>query len=77
MRPLALARLINSLFLLALGFMQALTGLDIADSDRDSTVSVARSLFEGLLGSPGFDLYDNDGSGVTYPAGLLLYCARR
>jgi len=55
--------------------MQALTGLDIADSRRDSSVAVARSLFEGLLGDPGFDMYAEEGNGVSYPAGLLLYCA--
>lgn len=61
----------------AAGFLQALTGLDIADSQRDSTVGVARTLFEGLLGSPSFDMYDSSSEGVTYPAGLLLYCASR
>ncbi|KAM0755923.1 calcium activated cation channel [Meredithblackwellia eburnea MCA 4105] len=57
--------------LLAIGFGQALTGLDVADSSRDSTESVIHSLIQGLLGSPAFDLYDKTSS--SYPFGMVLY----
>ncbi|KAI5480689.1 calcium activated cation channel [Pseudohyphozyma bogoriensis] len=59
------------LAVLAAGFGQALTGLDVADSTRDSTESVMHSLIQGLLGSPAFDLYDRDSS--SYPFGMILY----
>lgn len=38
------------LALLAMGFGQALTGLDVADQSRDSTEAVIHSLIQGLLG---------------------------
>ena len=38
------------LALLAIGFGQALTGLDVADESRDSTEQVVHSLIQGLLG---------------------------
>lgn len=45
------------LTLLALGFAQALIGLDSSDqTGSDSTVAVLRSLTESLLGSPSFDI---------------------
>lgn len=45
------------LLLLAIGFAQALLGLDNSDSTgSDSKVGVVRALTEGLLGSPVFDM---------------------
>lgn len=40
------------------GFVQSLTGLDVSDrSGRDTTSQVVYALFEGLLGSPAFELF--------------------
>ncbi|GAA5878176.1 hypothetical protein JCM8547_008364 [Rhodosporidiobolus lusitaniae] len=61
------------LSLLAMGFGQALTGLDVADEKRDSTHAVLNSLLQALLGSPNFDFYDTGAS--SYPFGLVLYYA--
>ncbi|GAA5874877.1 hypothetical protein JCM1840_003912 [Sporobolomyces johnsonii] len=61
------------LAILAVGFGQALTGLDVADEKRDSTETVVHSLIQALLGSPNFDAYDN--SATSYPFGLTLYYA--
>ncbi|KAK4053593.1 Calcium channel yvc1 [Microbotryomycetes sp. JL221] len=59
------------LALLAVGFGQALTGLDIADQTRDSTEQVMHSLIQGLLGSPTFEDY---GKGTqSYPFSMVLY----
>ncbi|ORY54375.1 hypothetical protein BCR35DRAFT_296731 [Leucosporidium creatinivorum] len=60
------------LALLALGFGQALTGLDVADQSRDSTEAVIHSLIQGLLGSPTFEMYEKDTSS-SYPFGQILY----
>ncbi|GAA5913307.1 hypothetical protein JCM8208_005205 [Rhodotorula glutinis] len=59
----------------AIGFGQALTGLDVADEKRDSTKAVINSLLQAFLGSPNFDMYsDTDDKGVaSYPFGLILY----
>lgn len=59
------------LALLAVGFFQALTGLDVADSARDSTEATVNALVQGLLGSPTFDIYERGAS--SYPFGLVLY----
>jgi len=62
--------------LLAIGFAQSLTGLNASDAtDSDSTNSVARSLIEGLLGSPAFDIFDKNEGSITWPFGLILYYA--
>ncbi|GAA6005847.1 hypothetical protein JCM10207_007248 [Rhodosporidiobolus poonsookiae] len=61
------------LSVLAAGFGQALTGLDVADEKRDSTNAVLNSLLQALLGSPNFDFYDTGAS--SYPFGLVLYYA--
>lgn len=61
------------LSILAMGFGQALTGLDVADSKRDSTNAIANSLLQAFLGSPNFDYYDEDSS--SYPFGLVLVSA--
>ena len=53
------------------GFLQALTGLDVADDKRDATGQIVHSLLQGLLGSPDFDTYsDKD---LSYPYGMILY----
>lgn len=59
--------------LLAVGFLQALTGLDIADSSREQTEEVVHSLVQGLLGSPTFENYQRGTS--SYPFGMVLYYA--
>ncbi|GAA5916355.1 hypothetical protein JCM6882_000861 [Rhodosporidiobolus microsporus] len=59
------------LSVLAMGFGQALTGLDVADEKRDSTNAVVNTLLQALLGSPNFDFYDVGAS--SYPFGLVLY----
>ncbi|GAA6002851.1 uncharacterized protein JCM10292_001338 [Rhodotorula paludigena] len=59
------------LAVLAVGFGQALTGLDVADEKRDSTKAVVNSLLQALLGSPNFDYYDDPAG--SYPFGLVLY----
>ncbi|GAA5824388.1 hypothetical protein JCM11251_000401 [Rhodosporidiobolus azoricus] len=61
------------LSVLAMGFGQALTGLDVADEKRDSTKTVINTLLQALLGSPNFDNYDDGAS--SYPFGLILYYA--
>ncbi|GAA6040060.1 hypothetical protein JCM8097_004760 [Rhodosporidiobolus ruineniae] len=61
------------LSILAMGFGQALTGLDVADEKRDSTNAVVNTLLQALLGSPNFDFYDEGAS--SYPFGLVLYYA--
>ena len=53
------------------GFLQALTGLDVADNKRDATSQIMHSLLQGLLGSPTFDTYE--GKGQSYPFGMILY----
>ncbi|KAK4048507.1 Calcium channel yvc1 [Microbotryomycetes sp. JL201] len=59
------------LALLAIGFGQALTGLDIADQTRDSTEQVVHSLIQGLLGSPTFESYEKGTE--SYPFSMVLY----
>lgn len=62
------------LALLAIGFGQALTGLnsvDTAESSHLSTEEVIHSLIQGLLGSPKFENYDS--STLSYPFGMVLY----
>lgn len=61
------------LAILAIGFGQALTGLDIADQERDATHAVVNTLLQAVLGSPNFDYYDELES--SYPFGLILYYA--
>ncbi|BGP09070.1 Calcium channel YVC1 [Rhodotorula toruloides] len=61
------------LAIFAIGFLQALTGLDIADERRDSTHAVVHSLIQAVLGSPNFDFYDSDAA--SYPFGIILYYA--
>lgn len=61
------------LVIFAIGFGQALTGLDIADEKRDSTRAVINTLIQAVLGSPNFDYYDELES--AYPFGLILYYA--
>ncbi|KAL8279633.1 hypothetical protein RQP46_007946 [Phenoliferia psychrophenolica] len=56
--------------LLAIGFGQALTGLDLTPED-DSTETVIHSLIQGLLGSPAFEAYARGAS--SYPFGMILY----
>ena len=57
-----------------MGFLQALTGLDVADDSRDATSQIVHSLLQGLLGSPDFETYmDKDKS---YPFGMILYYVR-
>jgi len=61
------------LAILSMGFLQALTGLDVADDSRDATSQIVHSLLQGLLGSPDFETYmDKDKS---YPFGMILYYA--
>ncbi|GAA5988336.1 hypothetical protein JCM10908_002170 [Rhodotorula pacifica] len=61
------------LVIFAIGFGQALTGLDVADQERDSTRAVINTLIQAVLGSPNFDYYDELES--AYPFGLILYYA--
>ncbi|BGP41086.1 Calcium channel yvc1 [Rhodotorula kratochvilovae] len=63
------------LAIFAIGFGQALTGLDVADERRESTKSVINSLLQAFLGSPNFEMYDK-GEKVgdsSYPFGLIVY----
>ncbi|GAA6052108.1 hypothetical protein JCM3770_006635 [Rhodotorula araucariae] len=46
------------LAIFAIGFGQALTGLDVADERRESTKSVINSLLQAFLGSPNFEMYE-------------------
>ncbi|TNY22210.1 hypothetical protein DMC30DRAFT_362069 [Rhodotorula diobovata] len=59
----------------AVGFGQALTGLDVADERRESTKAVINSLLQAFLGSPNFDMYDksDEMGAASYPFGLVLY----
>ena len=59
------------LAILSMGFLQALTGLDYADQERDATGVIVHSLLQGLLGSPDFATYENEG--MAYPYGMILY----
>lgn len=60
------------LALLAIGFGQALTGLDNTRPDSDaSTETVIHSLVQGLLGSPTFEDYARGAD--SYPFGMILY----
>ncbi|KAM0786008.1 hypothetical protein ACM66B_006824 [Microbotryomycetes sp. NB124-2] len=59
------------LVVFAIGFGQALTGLDIADQSRDSTEQVVHSLIQGLLGSPTFETYEKGTE--SYPFSMVLY----
>ncbi|BGP17286.1 Calcium channel yvc1 [Rhodosporidiobolus nylandii] len=59
------------LSILAVGFGQALTGLDVADERRDSTGPIVNYLLQALLGSPQFDYFDE--GATSYPFGLVLY----
>jgi hypothetical protein len=56
------------------GFLQALTGLDVADDRRDATGQIIHSLLQGLLGSPDFETYSNED--LSYPYGMILYYVR-
>jgi len=56
------------------GFVQSLTGLDVSDrSGRDTTSQVVYALFEGLLGSPAFELFRGEEATIVWPFGLILY----
>ncbi|SCV72936.1 BQ2448_6861 [Microbotryum intermedium] len=60
------------LALLAIGFGQALTGLDNTRPNSDtSTETVIHSLVQGLLGSPTFEDYARGAD--SYPFGMILY----
>ncbi|SCZ94771.1 BZ3500_MvSof-1268-A1-R1_Chr12-1g03647 [Microbotryum saponariae] len=62
------------LALLAIGFGQALTGLDNTKPDSNaSTEAVIHSLVQGLLGSPTFEDYARGAD--SYPFGMILYYA--
>lgn len=56
-----------------MGFLQALTGLDVADDSRDATSQIVHSLLQGLLGSPDFENYM--GKNKSYPYAMILYYA--
>lgn len=45
---------------LAVGFGQALSGLDVADNHRNQTEQVIHSLLQALLGSPTFDVFEEN-----------------
>ena len=58
---------------LAIGFGQALSGLDVADDNRSQTGTVVHSLLQALLGSPTFDAYeDNKFQQVIYYGWAIL-----
>lgn len=57
--------------ILSMGFLQALTGLDVADDTRDATPQIIHSLLQGLLGSPDFETYTKKDAG--YPFSMVLY----
>ncbi|KAH8913540.1 hypothetical protein BT69DRAFT_1366207, partial [Atractiella rhizophila] len=59
------------LFVVGIGFAQALTGIDVADSTREQTGPVLNALMEGLLGSPNFDYFGSSNAG--YPFSMILY----
>lgn len=61
------------LAILSMGFLQALTGLDVADNSHDATSQIIHSLLQGLLGSPDFDSYMTKDK--SYPFGMVLYYA--
>ncbi|GAA94492.1 uncharacterized protein L969DRAFT_91548 [Mixia osmundae IAM 14324] len=53
------------LSVIAVGFAQALTGLDAADNTRDETANVLHSLLQALLGSPDFEHYSSGDFGMS------------
>jgi hypothetical protein len=57
-----------------MGFLQALTGLDVADNSHDATSQIIHSLLQGLLGSPDFDSYMTKDK--SYPFGMVQYYVR-
>jgi hypothetical protein len=59
------------LAILAIGFGQALSGLDLADDNkRNQTEQVIHSLIQALLGSPTFDVYER-GESTSYPFSMV------
>lgn len=58
------------LAILAVGFAQALSGLDI-DSKHSMAEQVVHHLMQALLGSPAFDKYKRGTQ--SYPFGIILY----
>ena len=57
-----------------MGFLQALTGLDVAANSHDAPSQIVHSLLQGLLGSPDFDSYMTKDK--SYPFGMVLYYVR-
>ncbi|CDZ98754.1 hypothetical protein [Phaffia rhodozyma] len=56
--------------IMALGFIQSLLALDAADSKIDSFWAIINLLIQALLGSPGFDQYEE---GFSPPFGMVIY----
>ncbi|WOO78518.1 Calcium channel YVC1 [Vanrija pseudolonga] len=61
------------LFIMAIGFAQALYALDTADGETNSTGFLVNSLLQALLMSPDYGDYMQPDPRFGYPFGLIIY----